>query len=163
MPDWMSHLIIGLILAEVFNIRKKSLVVLGTLAPDILSKIQLIYFYFGISPPISFISFHTPLMWFLLSILIAPLFKYDRLKTILLINIGALSHFLSDLTIKHFGGSGTRLFFPFSNSNYTLNLIWPEQSVYILIASLVIYLIVKVVKKYFFKMQALRKQQTRFL
>lgn len=151
MPDWMSHLIIGLILAEAFNIRKKSLVVLGALAPDILSKMQLIYFYLGISPPISFISFHTPLMWFLLSILIAPLFKYDRLKTILLINIGALSHFLSDLTIKHFAVIGTRLFFPFSNSNYTLNLIWPEQSVYILIASLVIYLIVRVVKKYFFK------------
>jgi len=147
MPDLMSHLLIGLILAEVFNIKKKSLVVLGALAPDILSKIPVLYFYLGTSPPFSFISFHTPIMWLLLSILIAPLFKYDKLKTILFINIGTMSHFLSDLTIKHFAIIGTRLFFPFSSKNYTLNLIWPEQSVYILIASLVVYFVIRYVKR----------------
>ncbi len=147
MPDLMTHLIIGLILAELFSIRKKSLILLGAIAPDILSKIPLIFFYLGISLPISFIPFHTPFMWFLLSILIAPLFRYDKLKTILLINIGSMSHFLFDLTMKHFTVVGSRLFFPFSNINYTLNWIWPEQSIYILIGSLILYLIIRYVKK----------------
>ena len=147
MPDLMSHLLIGLILAEVFNIRKKSLVVLGAIAPDLLSKFHLLYLHLGLQSPISFNLFHTPFIVFLISILIAPLFKYNKLKIILFFNIGAMSHFLSDLAMKHFTVIGTRLFFPFSNSNYTLNLIWPEQSIYILIVSLIIYIIIKFVKK----------------
>ncbi|MBW2976269.1 hypothetical protein KY347_02375 [Candidatus Woesearchaeota archaeon] len=147
MPDLMSHLIIGLLLAEVFNIRKKSLIVLGALAPDILSKIPLIFFYFGTASPVSFVPFHTPFMWLLLSILLAPLFRYDKLKTVLFFNIGSISHFLSDLTMKHFDIVGTRLFFPFSNANYTLNWIWPEQSIYILIVSLFVYMAVRVINK----------------
>ena len=146
MPDLLSHLIIGLILAELFNIKKKSLVVLGAIVPDLLSKFHLIYLYFGLPPYISFVSFHTPFMAFLLSILIAPLFRYDKLKTILFFNLGSMSHFLSDLTIKHFTITGTRLFFPISNQNYTLNLIWPEQSIYVLIASLFIYVVIKIFK-----------------
>jgi len=147
MPDLMSHLIIGLILAEVFNVRKKSLVVLGAIAPDLLSKFHLIYVYFSLPSTISFVSFHTPLMLFILSILIAFLFRYDKLKTILFFNIGALSHFLSDLTIRHFAGIGTRLFFPFTNKNYSLNLIWPEESLYVLIVSLIVYVSIRIIKK----------------
>ena len=146
MPDLMSHLIIGLILAELFNVRKKSLVVLGALAPDILSKIQLVYLHFKLPAVISFVSMHTPVMFFLLSILIALLFKFDRVKAVILLNIGAMSHFLSDLTMKHFTILGTRLFYPFSNKNYTFNLIWPEQSIYILISSFFVYLIIIFVK-----------------
>ena len=127
MPDWMSHLLIGLILAELFNIRKKSLVVLGALAPDVVAKLQLIYFYFPIPPLVSFVAFHTPIMWLLLSILIAPLFRHNKFKTILFINIGATSHFLSDLTMRHFTVVGTRLFYPFTGDNFPINLIWPEQ------------------------------------
>lgn len=148
MPDLMSHLIIGLILAELFNIKKKSLVVLGAIMPDLLSKSHLIYIHLGISPSLSFVSFHTPFMMFLVSIFIASLFRYNKLKTILFFNIGSMSHFLSDLTMKHFTTVGTRLFFPLSNQNYTLNWIWPEQSIYILIVSLIVYLIIRFVKKY---------------
>ena|SRR3989338_11581264 len=146
MPDWMSHLIIGLILAELFNVRKKSLVVLGAFMPDLIAKLDLVLFYFNIKTFASFSYFHTPLMCFLISILIAPLFRYDRLKTIILVNIGLISHFLSDLTMKHFAG-GTLLFFPFIKGAYTLHWIWPEQSFYVLIASLFIYILIKAVKK----------------
>jgi len=147
MPDLLSHLIIGLILAELFNIRKKSLVVLGAIAPDIIAKIPLLYFYLGVNPPVSFTPFHTPFMWLLLSILIAPLFKHDKLKTIIFINIGTMSHFLSDLTIKHFTDVGTRFFYPITNANYSFNLIWPEQSFYILFISLIVYLLIIIIKK----------------
>lgn len=147
MPDLMSHLIIGLILAELFNIRKKSLVVLGAVMPDIFSKIDLIYFFLGKFPVISFASFHTPLMCFLLSILIASLFRYSKIKAVLLLSLGSMSHFLADLTMRHFNEFGTRFLFPFSMKNYTLNLIWPEQSIYILVLSLFVYLLIISVKQ----------------
>jgi len=147
MPDWLSHLLIGLILADLFNIKKKSLVVLGALAPDFLSKIFLIYLHLGMQNPISFGIFHTPFMMFLVSVLIAPLFRYDKLKIIVYFNLGSVSHFLSDLTMKHFTTQGTRLFYPISGNNYTLGWIWPEQSIYILIASLAVYLSIRIVRK----------------
>ena len=147
MPDLMSHLLIALILAEIFNIKKKTLVILGALLPDLLSKWFLIYVHFGIAPSISFVPFHTPIMVFLISLLIAPLFRYNQLKVIGFINLGASSEFLSDLTMKHFTVVGSRLFFPFSMSNYTFNLIWPEQSIYILIGSFVAYLLIRFIKK----------------
>lgn len=146
MPDWMSHLLIGLIVAELFNVRKKSLVLLGALLPDLISKFFLLFFYFGILANLSLESFHTPLMCFLLVIITAPLFKYDRAKTVFLINVGLATHFLSDLTMRHFT-SGMRLFFPFSMSVYRIDLIWPEQSIYFLIFSLIVYILIKLVKK----------------
>lgn len=147
MPDLMSHLIIGLILAELLSIRKKSLVILGALMPDVLSKLFLVYVYFNIPPVVSFVPFHTPFMMLLLSILIAPLFNHNKIKTLLFINLGSISHFLSDMTMKHFGVIGSRLLFPFSLENYTLNLIWPNNSFYILMLTLLIYLVIVFTKK----------------
>ena len=146
MPDLLSHVLIGLILAELFNVKKKSLVVLGAIAPDILSKFYLIYFYFNLPPIISFVPFHTQVMMFLLSIVIAPLFRQDNVKIILLFNLGAMSHILADLTMKHFTVMGSRIFFPFDMSNYTLNLIWPDDSLFILLGCFVIYIIIRSIK-----------------
>ena len=149
MPDLMSHLIIGLILAEIFSIKKKSLVVLGAIMPDILSKLDLVFFYLGVRMPLSFAYFHLPIMCFLISILLAPLFRYERFKTIIFINVGLISHFVSDLTMKHFVG-GMYLLFPFSFKAYILNLIWPEQSIYIIIFSFFAYLLVRSIKKFLY-------------
>ena len=146
MPDLMSHLLIALILAELFSIKKKSIAVFGALVPDLLSKIHLIYFYLGVNPIILFSSFHTPVMCFLVSLLIAPLFMYDSLKLIIAFNIGSMSEILSDLAIKHFTVSGSRLFFPFSMKNYTFNLIWSDQSFYVLIGLIIIYFGILMVK-----------------
>ncbi|MEA2037926.1 MAG: metal-dependent hydrolase [Nanoarchaeota archaeon] len=149
MPDWMSHILIGLIIVDIFNIRKKSLVLLGALLPDLIAKFFLLFFYLGLSiKGISVGSFHTPVMCFLLSILIAPLFKYNRLKTIFILNIGLLTHFLSDITMRHFT-SGTRLFFPFSMQSYRIDLLWPEQSIYVLFLSFIIYIFIRIIKKFY--------------
>src|SRR3989338_7857295 len=133
MPDLLSFLIIGLILAELFNVKKKSLVVLGTLMPDLLSKAHLASFYLGLPFDISFTSFHTHFMAFLISMLIAPLFRYDNLKTMIFFNIGSMSHFISDLTIRHFSSVGVRLHLPITleHNHYSLDWGWPEQSIYI--------------------------------
>ncbi|MBS3101584.1 metal-dependent hydrolase [Candidatus Woesearchaeota archaeon] len=146
MPDLMSHLIIGLILAELFNVKKKSIVILGALTPDLLSKMNLVYLYLKIPALVSFVSFHTPFMSLLLSILITQLFNYDKTKIVLYFNLGSMSHYLSDLSIRHFTEVGTRLFFPFTNKNYTLNLVWPNHSIYILIGSLIVYFIIILIK-----------------
>ena len=155
MPDLLSHLIIALILAELFNIKKKSLVVMGALATDVLSKFFLIYVYFNLPTIISFVPFHTPFVMLLLSILIAPLFKYNKIKTVLLFNLGSMSEFLSDLTMKHFGVLGTRLLYPFSTENYTLNLIWPNDSFYILIGTAFVYLAIIFLKKSRFRKETM--------
>lgn len=147
MPDWMSHLLIGLIISELFNIKKKSLVLLGALAPDLLPKIHLLYIHLNLPSIVSFTPIHTPFMVFLISVLIAPIFRYNRFKTILLFNIGALSHFVSDLSMKHFVIVGTRLFYPITNKNFTLNLIWPDQSIFILFSALIIYVAIRILKK----------------
>ena len=147
MPDLLGHLFIGLILAELFNARKKSLIVLGALAPDLLSKLDLIYFYLDIPKVIQFSSFHTPMMCFLISILIAPLFRYGGIKTVISFNIGSVSHFLLDLVNKHFSRSGTRFLFPFSFHNYTLNLIWSDDTIFILAAVILAYIALIYLKK----------------
>lgn len=115
--------------------------------PDIFSKLDIIYFFLGKMPIISFASFHTPLMCFLSSILISSLFMYNKIKAVLLLSLGSMSHFLADLAIRHFNEFGTRFLFSFSMKNYTLNLIWPEQSIYILILSLFVYLLIIFVKQ----------------
>jgi len=146
MPDLMGHLLIGLIIAELFSVKKKSLVLLGAIMPDILSKMYIPFFYLGLPPFISFDILHTPAMGFLISILIAPLFRYERIKTLILVNAGLASHFIFDLTMKHFT-AGQYLLFPFSMKFYTLNWIWPEQSTYILAASLLAYISIILFKK----------------
>src|SRR3989338_7935837 len=135
MPDWMSHILIGLIFCELFSIRKKSLVLFGALLPDLISKLLLASFYFGLYGNLSLDSFHTPFTDFALALLIAPLFKYPKTKTVMLITLGFATHFLSDLMLRHFLG-GMRLFFPFSMQLYRLDWILPEQSIYVFVFSL---------------------------
>ena len=146
MPDWMSHILIGLILAEVFCVRRKSLVVLGSLIPDFLSKFHLPSFYFGITEWLSFSSFHTPAMAFLTIVLLAGLFNYNQTKAVGLMTLGAMSHILADATLKHFN-SGQYLFFPFSFKVYALNWLWPDETIFVLPFLALVYSLVKLAKR----------------
>lgn len=146
MPDWVSHLIFGLIIAEFVKTEKKSLILLGSLLPDILPKTSLIFFHLGIPKIFSFSIFHTPLVASLIGILIAPLFLYNRIKASILIIIGVMGHILADLTLRGYAG-GMSIFFPFSAKGYSLNLLWPEQSLYFLLACLLAYAVIKTIKR----------------
>ena len=139
MPDLMSHLLIGLILAELLGVRKKSLVALGAISPDVLSHLDIIYTYSDLPRIFNFNSFHTPFMSLLISLLISAFFIYPKYKTVLLFNLGSMSEYLSDLLVKHF--------FPFSLHNYSLSLVWSNDSIYILIVCLIIYGAIKFIKK----------------
>lgn len=148
MPDWMSHILVGLILAELFSIRKKSLVLLGALLPDLVPRLGLLFFYLGFKSHFSLGAFHYPVVCILATVPIALLFKYNRTYTIISLNIGVLSHFIIDITQRHFK-AGMPIFFPFSTKLYTLNWFWPEQAAfYFLIMGLFVYGFIRLVKKY---------------
>ena len=83
MPDWLSHILIGLIIAELLNINKKGLIVLGSLLPDFFAKFYLLSFFFPVPDSLLFISklYHSPIIGLVLPALIVPLFNYDWKKT----------------------------------------------------------------------------------
>jgi membrane-bound metal-dependent hydrolase YbcI (DUF457 family) len=150
MPDWLTHILLGLILVKIFNVKKKSLVLLGTILPDILPKLILLRLFIPLPEISSAVlkSFHTPFILFLFTLLIAPLFKYNYQKVVFWFNLGIMSHFLADLTLRHLhSNSGLRLLYPLTLQKFNLGWVWPEQSYLIAIPALLIYLIIIFLKK----------------
>ena len=149
MPDWVTHIAIGLLILELYPVKKKSLVLLGAILPDLLPKLVLLRLLIPI-PSLDYVflsAFHTPFVLFFVTMLLAPLFRYDYWKVVGGITIGTTSHFLSDALLQHFVG-GVNLFYPVLLKHYTLNLVWPDQSYLIFIPVVILYLIVIVSKKY---------------
>ena len=148
MPDWISHVLIGLILCEILDLRPKSLVLLGTLLPDLILKSELLQIFFPLGDRLYwvFMPLHTPIGLLLMSLLILPLFDYDRKKSFLLITLGWISHLLSDMLTKHFL-IGEFLLFPFSWKTFGFGMIWPEEFYMILLPLIIIYAAVLVVKR----------------
>lgn len=151
MPDWISHLLIGLILCEVFYIKKgKSLVLLGTLLPDIFLKIKnsaLILPLDEGSLAWTFMPFHTGTGALVATILILPSFRYDKVKTFLFITLGWISHFASDLMNKHLLVSQMYPI-PFSWHTWELGWIHTEQYWIFLLFLIPIYIYVLLIKKH---------------
>lgn len=151
MPDWITHILIGLIIAEIFNIKKKSLIVVGSILPDILVKLELLSVLFPVDKYAItwlFNPLHTPLGIVLFSLLLVPLFNFDRYKTYFLLFIGWASHLLSDLINKHVLLGQNLLLFPFSWKNFEIGLIWPDEY-YILLVPLAILYSAIVIHKYY--------------
>lgn len=147
MPDWLSHILIGLVICEISRIRKKSLVLLGALLPDLINKISFLGLFFPINFPIYSVEvFHTPIVCFLLAIIMAPLFKFNQKKVLLFVSIGLFSHFFFDIFTKHFLG-GIILLFPFSWQRFRIDLFWFEQYYFILIPVLALYTFILIFKK----------------
>lgn len=150
MPEWATHALLGLVIAEIFGVRKKSIVVLGALLPDIFAKLVLLRLFLPI-PNLDYSilgSGHTPFVFFLFSILICPLFRYDYLKIILWLNLGALTHLLADATLHHISDGGVRLLYPLTTKTYTLSLIWPDDTYWLALFLAIIYFGIRGFKKY---------------
>lgn len=155
MPEWFTHVALGLLLAEVFNVKKKSIVILGAILPDILVKLTLVRLFIPI-PNVDYSilgSLHVPFVFFLFTLVAAPLFRYDYLRIVLGLNLGALSHFISDALLRHVAGGGVRLLYPLSLKYYNLGLIWPEQTYLIGIALALAYGLLRLGKRYWAKHQ----------
>ncbi|MDP3734290.1 MAG: hypothetical protein Q8R37_03600 [Nanoarchaeota archaeon] len=148
MPDWLTHIVIAAVVGELFSVRKKSLLFFGALLPDILPKLVLLRLFIPL-PALDYTllsAFHTPFVLFLVTLLIAPLFRYRYKIVVALITLGALTHFVSDALLQHFSG-GVALLYPLSLKHYTLNLVWPEQSYLILLPALFMYGLILIVKR----------------
>ena len=146
MPDWVSHILIGLVVAELFNIDKKSLIVLGSLLPDFVVKVYLLSFFFSVNDTLLFVSmlYHSPIMGLIIPGLLVPFFKYDWKKTYICITLGFMLHLLAD---SFTGGYGTGiLLYPFSHGFFSFNIFLANQYWIILIGSVIAYAIVKLVK-----------------
>lgn len=150
MPDWISHILFGLIIAEVFTLRK-SLVVFGAILPDILLKLGHLRIFFPNIPVESwyqvFFPLHSILGSILVAIIIAPLFEYPMRKVVGLITIGAISHILLDgLARVHIFNVQGFLFYPFSTLNWSLNAVRMENFFIPMIVLFVILVLVKLAK-----------------
>ena len=146
MPDWLSHILIGLIFAELFNIDKKGLVLLGSLLPDFLVKINLLPLFFHVNENLIFVTrlYHSPVMGLIIPAVIAPLFRYHWKKTYLFVMLGFMLHLFADSFTKHY--SDGILLYPFSHGFFSFNVFWPEQYWIIMVGSLVAYIAIKIVK-----------------
>ncbi len=150
MPDWISHILIALIIAELFNLKPKSLVVVGAILPDFFFKITTLGIF--ISIPVteiywSLLPFHIPLGSLFFTLIITPLFRFNYFTTLLLIAVGFITHYASDAFFKSFLiNPQAMLFWPFSWKQFSLNLLWSNQYYIILIITLVIYILIKIFK-----------------
>ena len=152
MPDWIGHILIALILAEIFGIKRKSLAVVGAVLPDVLVKLELISIFLPVDKYALtwiFNPLHTPLGMILFSVLLLPLFRAEQVRVYTLLFIGWGSHLLADFVFnKHIFIGQNMLLFPFSWSNYEIGLVWPDQYYLILGPLVLIYGIILIHKYY---------------
>ena len=148
MPDLLSHILFILIVCELINFRKKGLLLVGAILPDVITKLVLIGFIFNIPKELAdaLLLFHAIIPMFLLVVLVSLFFK-DSLTALYLIFAGALSHILLDISQTHFLG-GIRVLFPFTWKIYRLDKYWPDQYWMILTLFIVLYVIIKLYKKF---------------
>ena len=150
MPDLVSHVLIALIICELFSIKPKSLVILGAILPDITQKFYLVHLFIPTSdsPYWLLLPFHTPIGQILLSFIIIQLFRFDRKKAFIYLTIGWSSHIFADMFSRHFL-LGQLLLFPLSWKSFEFGLMWFEQYYIILAVLIVIYLSTKMLKSHF--------------
>lgn len=149
MPDLLSHVLFGLIICEIAKRKKKSLILIGTILPDIITKLYLIGYFIKLDAVVVGILdlFHNPIPLFFVAVLISLLFK-DVFSSIYLIGAGALSHILLDGLNIHFLG-GIRYLFPFSWNIFRINGFWPDQYWVTLVPFFLVYLFIKIFNYYY--------------
>lgn len=146
MPDWISHILIGLVFAEIFRIKKKGLVVLGSLMPDFVAKVYLLSFFFHVNSNLLFVAtlYHSPVMGLIIPGLAVPFFKYNWKKTYLCLASGFMLHLFADSFTKYYNNG--ILLYPFSTGFFSFNFLWVEQYWIVTLSSIVVYALVRVYK-----------------
>jgi len=131
MPDDLSHILSGLILAKILKIKeKKSIIMLGSVIPDLLTKpILNILLYLGYPWRIVGwlqMPFHTFLGGLLIALFLTLFFQPKRRKSIFLTFVVMLSfHLLLD-SLHIYYSCGNLFLFPFSWMRTELPLFWSD-------------------------------------
>lgn len=146
MPDLLTHTL------AVYPLRYKykrfiSIILLGTVLPDVIGRIPGILF-----PYRSFInwlqlSLHTPIALLIVSFLLSLFFPEKIRKNIFIyLIIGVSLHLFLDLFQKTLT-IGYLWFFPFSFLSFSIPLIWPNDTIYLIPVFLVIDLLLLLFKQ----------------
>ncbi len=123
MPDWITHICAGYLVAVLLNIRVRP-VILGSVLPD-LSKLFMFAHSYNNSAVINFfLPFHTIIGVLLSGALLSSFFK-DWKDTYLLISVGFLSHLVLDSFLYPFGNINV-YFYPFFTFE-THGFIWSDS------------------------------------
>lgn len=131
MPDWMVHIGVVYIICrllyikyDIFNYPNTSLVMVGTLIPDIV-KLEMITEYFGVNTWDYLLAFHLPLTSLVMAGLFSMFFSSKKIVFGLL-TFGLCIHFMLDLLLINIGG-GIYLFFPLSWQTFHFDVISPDD------------------------------------
>jgi len=138
-PDLITHTVAAYIIRKrKISVHNLILYLIGSMLPDLVTRpfmiaIPSLRHYFH--------AFHTPAALAIIIIMISYLFEeINQRKVILLLSLGTLTHLLLDSFQASVGDRGYSWLFPFSYSDFNFGLFWPEDSISILPAVVIIFL-----------------------
>ena len=149
MPDWLTHSLVGWITGKTTK-QEISLIVLGSLLPDI-DKLYLVFnWILSIRTEAFFLPLHTPVGAVLVACVVALFFRSIK-QALLPLVIGIATHFVVDVIFFEVGG-GVHVLFPMSWETWQLDLIPATDydymiTIYAIVASILIYFLYALYKK----------------
>ncbi len=147
MPDWLTHTLVGWITGKTIK-QEISLVVVGSLIPDITKLYLLFDLILQEQAEDLFLPIHTPFGALLIALIIA-LFFPDIKKAFIPLIFGVATHFILDMFLLNVSG-GMPLLFPFSWAEWQFDLIRSDDytmTIVAIIAALIVYLSYAVFEK----------------
>lgn len=147
MSDWIGHLIFAATVGLFLKTERKSVLYLGALLPDIASKFHLLSIFLPLDKQfwdaMTYPS-HTFLGIILLSvgvgICFAALYRFDWVKSSMLVLIGCVSHLFLDLFNLHYASLRGTLFFP-SLLNLEIGPLLPHEYLWFWVVLIPLYFI----------------------
>ena len=131
MPDWLTHSLIGWITGKTIK-QEISLVVIGSLIPDISKLYLLLNWIVQGKTDDFFLPIHTPFGSVLIACVIALFFK-DLKKAFISLIIGIATHFILDFFLLNVSG-GMPLLYPFSWDEWQFGIIRSDDYTMTLLA-----------------------------
>ncbi len=149
MPDLLTHYLSARILTVKSGTRLISLFFMGTILPDVLSRvpsivIAILFGTYDCHLGWFWAILHSPIVLILVCFLMTFFFEENLRKSVFRFLIfGVVLHLGLDMLQKTFtSGSGYLWFFPFSFKSFNIPLFWPDQSLYFIPVLLVILIFI---------------------
>ena len=152
MPDWITHILLAFVLADLLG-QRKSLVLIGAVLPDVLiapfvlfrGAPELAYAFYSI--------FHTPFASLTLAASASSAFK-KQWKAFSLLALGVASHFALDIFQAP---GGYQLLWPLSTAGFGFDLFYSD-SLFLPAAVLALFIAYLAAKKFLGKKYSLNEQ-----
>lgn len=147
MPDWFTHTLVGWITGKTSK-QDISLVVVGTLLPDVCKLYLLFNLIVQGKTDEIFLPIHTPFGALLIALIIALLFP-DVKKAFIPLALGLTTHFILDFFLLNVSG-GMPLLFPISWQEWQLDFIRSDDytiTLLAILATVIVYLSYRLYEK----------------